>query len=70
MIEKIKHNIWVFFARIRIKRQIKKLNQHLNDLSWPIGVEKLDNPDLVIQYKETEAVLFMNKTMLNGLQYA
>jgi len=70
MIETIKHNVWVFFARIRTKREIKKLKQHLGDLSWHIGVEKMEDPELVKQYKETEVAIFMNKTMLKGLQYA
>jgi hypothetical protein len=69
MIETIKHNVWVFFARIRTKKEIKKLKQHLGDLSWHIGVEKMEEPELVKQYKETEVAIFMNETMLKGLQY-
>ena len=70
MIEKIKHNVWVFFARIRTKKELKKLKQDLGDLSWHLGVEKMDDPELVKQYKETEVTIFMNETMLKGLQYA
>ena len=70
MLEKIKHNVWVFFARIRTKKEIKKLKQHLGNLSWYIGVEKMDDPQLVKQYKEAEVDLFMNETMLKGLRYA
>lgn len=70
MLEKIKHNVWVFFARIRTKKEIKKLKQHLGNLSWYIGVEKMDDLQLVKQYKEAEVDLFMNETMLKGLRYA
>ncbi len=67
--EKIKFNIWVFFARRRIKKEIKKLRNYLNDLSWTIGVENNCNTELLKQYKETKVALFMNETMLKGLRY-
>jgi hypothetical protein len=41
MIERIKYNVFVFFARIRTKKLIKKLEQNLQDYSWHIGVEKM-----------------------------
>jgi len=69
MIEKTKHNVWVFFARIRTKKKIKKLKQQLCDLSWHIHIEKMDEPQMVKQYKETESIIFMNQTILKGLQY-
>ena len=66
---RIKHAIWVFFTRIKIKREIKKLENHLSDLSWHIGVDKMECPELLKQYKETEVAIFINKTFLCGLQY-
>jgi late competence protein required for DNA uptake (superfamily II DNA/RNA helicase) len=69
MIEKIKHNVWVFFARVKRKKELKKLKQHLDDLSWHLGVEKMEEPELVKQYKDTELAIFITETMLKGLQY-
>jgi hypothetical protein len=69
MIERIKYNVFVFFARIRTKKLIKKLEQNLQDYSWYIGVEKNDNPELIRKYEEARTQQFIAKTTLKGLQY-
>jgi len=68
--DRIKFNIWVFFARIKLKRKIKGLKQEISDLSWHILVEELDDPELITTYKEAKLIFFMRETMLKGLQYA
>lgn len=69
MIERLKYNVFVFFARIRTKKRIKQLEQNLQDYSWHIGVEKNDDPELVKKYEEARAQQFIAKTTLKGLQY-
>lgn len=70
MFEAIRYNIWIFFERIRVRREINKLKQELGDLCWHISVEKLDDPELLTNYKEVEAILFAREETLKGLQYA
>ena len=53
------HNVWVFFARIRTKKELKKLKQDLEDLSWHLGVEKIDNKILLQKYEETKLKIFI-----------
>ncbi len=67
--DRIKYNIWVFFARIRVKRTIGKLKQDLQDLSWHLCVEKNESPEILSQYKKTKALLYANEILLTGLQY-
>lgn len=69
MIERIKYNVFVFFARIRTKRRVKQLEQELLDLSWTICVEKNDDPELVVEWEKARTLQFIAKTTLKGLQY-
>jgi len=69
MVEKIKWYVFVFFARIKCKREIKELKQDLQDLSWTLGVEKNSDPKIANVYEETKAVLFFKENLLKGLQY-
>ena len=56
MLENLKHNIWVFFARRRVKNKIKKLKHDLNNLSH-------------VNSKEIETKLFIQEIFLSGLVY-
>lgn len=69
MIERLKYNVFVFFARIRTKKRIKQLEQDLQAYSWYIGVEKNDNSEIVKKYEEAKIKHFIAQTTLNGLQY-
>lgn len=69
LLEKLKYNIWVFFTRIKTKDEIEELTQHLNFLSWYIGVEKLNDPILVKMFEETRLALAMNELILKNLRY-
>jgi hypothetical protein len=63
------YNVWVFFARIRTKKKLKKLKQDLGDLSWHLGVEKIDNKILLQQYEETKLKIFILEISLKALEY-
>ena len=69
MIEKIKYNVFVFFARMRTKRAIKKLENDLQAYSWYIGVEKNDDPVLLEKYKQAREMKYIKETLLSGLKY-
>lgn len=69
MIERLKYNVFVFFARIRTKKRIKQLEQDLQSYSWYIGVEKNDDPELIKKYEEARTQKFIAMTTLKGLQY-
>ena len=63
------HNVWVFFARIKTKKELKKLKQDLEDLSWHLVVEKIDNKILLEKYEETKLKIFILEISLKGLEY-
>ena len=63
------HNVWVFFARIRTKKQLKKLKFDLDDLSWHLGVEKMNDKILLQTYEETKLKIFILEISLKGLEY-
>ncbi len=69
MIYNIKYNIWVFFARICTKRDIKKLKRELGILSQYIVVTKDKNPKFYERFKKVKTALFIAETTLKGLQY-
>jgi len=69
MIERLKYNVFVFFARIRLRKQIKQLEKDLQAYSWYIGVEKNYDPELLRKYEEATIQQFIKKTTLKGLQY-
>lgn len=63
------HNVWVFFARIKTKKELKKLKLDLEDLSWHLVVEKIDNKILLEKYEETKLKIFILEISLKGLEY-
>lgn len=69
MKDKIDWYIFVFFARIRTKKKIKELKQNIQDLSWHLGVEKSDNPEILKAYNEAKLWLMVKQFTLRGLQY-
>jgi len=69
IIERIEYDVFVFFARIRTKKLINRIEQYLQDYSWHIAVEKNNDPELVREYEEAKIRLFIAKTTLKGLQY-
>ena len=69
MVHKLKYNIFVFFAKIRMKQTIKKIEQNLQGYSWCIGVEKNDDPVIWQRFKDERVKLFIAETALSGLQY-
>lgn len=69
MIERIKYNVFVFFARSRTKKKIRKLEQDLQAYSWYIGLEKNDDPSILQKFKDATCDLLIAKTTLKGLKY-
>ena len=67
MIYNIKYNIWVFFARIQTKRDIKKLKRELSILSLEIKKSKYSK--FYERFKKVKTALFIAETTLKGLQY-
>lgn len=63
------HNVWVFFARIKTKKELKKLKRDLEDLSWHLVVEKIDNKILLQKYEETKLKIFILEISLKALEY-
>ena len=70
MFEKIKYNVFVFFAKRRTIKRLKELNQELNALSWHIGVEKNNDEKLWQRFEEVKTLIFIKETTLKGLVYA
>lgn len=52
------------FARIKLKRLIKRLERDLMSYSWYIGVEKNADPELMRLYHETDKKLGIAKLYL------
>ena len=63
------HNVWVFFARIRTKKELKKLKQELYDLSWHLTIEKMNDKILLAKYEETKIKIFFLEISLKALEY-
>ena len=63
IMEKVKWYWFIFFARIRTKKEIKRLEQRLWDLSWTLSVEKSKDELALKAYYDVKVFLFINMTI-------
>lgn len=69
MIKHINYAYYVIISIIRTKKHIAMLEREMLSLSWIIGVEKNDNPELVDKYETTRLRLDVAKQVLKKIHF-